>query len=140
MNRGLYILLLAFASIAMVGCFKESSVLEKGAGYYIIEERKTQIYDSSFNLQSETTSTSFGSLTLFAKSGGVSSGSFKLKEFTWTFPKDTIVNAQWEVAPRDESRLIFSKVFTMTGWGSNRVTLTYLKSKTEREVFVLKRK
>jgi hypothetical protein len=43
------------------------------------------------------------------------------------------------VMAKDEKRFIFSRIFTLSGWGSNNITLTYLKNPYEREIFYLKR-
>lgn len=138
--RNLFKIAFSFFIVQVLSsCFKDAVALEKGAGYYTIEKKEILIFDSSFNLQSNTTENDYGYLILYAKSGGISTGTMKTKGPTLTFGSDTSVSAGWEVMAKDEKRLIFSRVFTLSGWGSNNITLTYLKTPYEREIFHLKR-
>jgi hypothetical protein len=138
--RNAYKLTFAFFVVLFLSaCFKDEAALEKGAGYYNIEKKEILIFDSSFSLQSNTVEKDYGYLVLYAKSGGSSSAKLITKGSTLTFGSDTSVSSGWEVMAKDEKRFIFSRIFTLSGWGSNNITLTYLKNPYEREIFYLKR-
>lgn len=134
-----YILLIAGICIGLTSCFKEPNALEKGAGYYTIEEKIIQTFDSSLNLIQESKQKNYGSITLLAKSGGISSARLRFNGQTLAYGGDTLISTNWEVIPGDNSRISISRIFTMKGWGTKNLTLTFLSNIRDREIYKLKR-
>lgn len=130
---------LSLLMLLFSACSQDRVLLEKGAGFYEITKKEIVTLDSMGNQTDLKSEVDFGFLTLYARSGGISSGQWILKGETLAYPGSTDVRLGWEVGPTDQNRFVMGKVFTLEGWGKKNIKLTFLANINTREVFHLRR-
>lgn len=129
-------------TVILGSCSDERIKLEKGAGFYKITKKEVIKFDSLGQEISKVSVNDFGHLSLLAKSGSGSDGSWVFMDRTETYGPDLEIGLGWQVGPSDENRFVMGKVFTLEDWGKKNIRLTYIfnSSTGDREVFHLSRK